>query len=334
MFGQASSPPARHPGAAGLVLPFLLIAVGAVLLLNNLGVVPFSIWSTLAQLWPVILVLVGIELLLGRRRPGLGALIAGVGLLLIIGLALWWTPVENAPTALRLGNAQDVPVAPAAPGAPVLGRTDQSAVIPLGDAKQGKVAVSMGAGNLIVDALPSNSPHLAQASASLPSGIRLSQQQSVRDNSAEASFNVSGGGFTWPFAGNDQRHAEVEISLSRQVPLSLEARIGAGQSEIDLTDLTVADLSLSAGAGQTTVRFPATGGSMTVDIQNGAGQLILVIPPEVGAYLHTSTGLVNLNLPNGRFTKVSDGYQTSNYSSASSQLNLSLHMGVGEVDVR
>ncbi|HEX5416108.1 MAG TPA: DUF5668 domain-containing protein, partial [Chloroflexota bacterium] len=60
-------PDEKPRGGRGVVLPILFIVVGSVLLLNNLGILTWSVWSSLAQLWPVILVLLGIELILGRR---------------------------------------------------------------------------------------------------------------------------------------------------------------------------------------------------------------------------------------------------------------------------
>ena len=53
--------------------PILLIAVGVLFLLSNLGLLPFSPWE-LWQLWPLILVVVGLDILLevmlGRGRAG------------------------------------------------------------------------------------------------------------------------------------------------------------------------------------------------------------------------------------------------------------------------
>jgi hypothetical protein len=53
--------------------PILLIAVGVIFLLSNLGVLPFDAWQ-LWRLWPLILVVIGLDVLLEafwrRGRPG------------------------------------------------------------------------------------------------------------------------------------------------------------------------------------------------------------------------------------------------------------------------
>jgi len=72
----------------GFVFPVLLIALGGLFLLGNFGVIaPLSLRSVLS-LWPLIPVLIGIQLLVGRERPSLalglqlGALALGVALIL------------------------------------------------------------------------------------------------------------------------------------------------------------------------------------------------------------------------------------------------------------
>src|SRR5258707_12139136 len=91
---QSSSPsPPRwsQRRAASFVFPLLLVVVGGVLLLNNVGLLPWTIWTALGQLWPIILILFGIDLLLGRRNAWLGASVAMVALVAVLGIALWMT---------------------------------------------------------------------------------------------------------------------------------------------------------------------------------------------------------------------------------------------------
>lgn len=47
----------------GFVGPLILLAIGLILLLNNLGIIPWGIWKTLWHYWPVILILLGLEIL-------------------------------------------------------------------------------------------------------------------------------------------------------------------------------------------------------------------------------------------------------------------------------
>ena len=86
-----SAPPYAPPpasaaaaGGGGVVGPLILIFIGGVFLLQNTGYLPPNFWINLWRLWPVVLVLAGIELLLAHRVPwlvlaGLAAVVLVVG---------------------------------------------------------------------------------------------------------------------------------------------------------------------------------------------------------------------------------------------------------------
>lgn len=49
-----------------MVWALLLIFTGIIFLLNNTGVIPWSIWGELWRFWPVLLILGGVKLIIGR----------------------------------------------------------------------------------------------------------------------------------------------------------------------------------------------------------------------------------------------------------------------------
>jgi hypothetical protein len=61
----------RHIGS--IFWPILLIAVGMIVLLDNLGLLPFDPWQ-LVRLWPLVLVVIGLDILIetARRRGHVG----------------------------------------------------------------------------------------------------------------------------------------------------------------------------------------------------------------------------------------------------------------------
>lgn len=301
----------RHGGS--LIFPIVLIVAGLILLLNNLGIVPWSVWLSLAQLWPALLILLGIDLLFGRRHPGFGAAIAVTMLVLVVGVALVGTA--------RAGSAATV---------------EQTETVPLNGATSGVVMVNFGAGQLAVGALPSDSPNLLQLTAALAPGASLPPPATRVENGTETTtVEVKGGAANWGFLGSTARgDADTNILLSQRVPQTLRINLGAGSGNLDLTSVPVHDLTVNLGAGQATIHFPASAGTTTADIRGGAaGQLTLVIPPGVGASIHTTDGLVNVKVSN-RFQAVSDGYQTADYGTAANRVDITLHVGVGQIDVQ
>ena len=61
----------------GLVLPVLGLSLGTVFLLSNFNLLAWNAWTLMFQLWPMFLVAIGLDLVLGRRSiwGGLAALV-------------------------------------------------------------------------------------------------------------------------------------------------------------------------------------------------------------------------------------------------------------------
>ncbi len=73
----------QRPGYVG---PLLILAIGFILLFNNLGLFPWEIWGRLFRYWPVILILLGIQVFArnsGSRLMYFAAIFLSI--LLIIG---------------------------------------------------------------------------------------------------------------------------------------------------------------------------------------------------------------------------------------------------------
>lgn len=58
----------RRKKHGGIIGALFLIFFGILLLLNNLGIVDWTIWGEFWKFWPLILVLIGIEMILGKSR--------------------------------------------------------------------------------------------------------------------------------------------------------------------------------------------------------------------------------------------------------------------------
>src|SRR3989304_3593779 len=65
--------------------PFILVFLGIIFLLNNFGFLPWSIWLSLWKFWPVLLLLIGVELFVGRQ--------ASLRTILILSLLIFVAPI-------------------------------------------------------------------------------------------------------------------------------------------------------------------------------------------------------------------------------------------------
>jgi plastocyanin len=112
---SAFTPITRSSERGGLLVPAILIALGGLFLLGNAGMIaPLSVRSVLS-LWPLLLVLAGIQLLLGRDRPSLalGLQLGAVAL----GVALALARAYVAPFDVR-NDVSEQGASPSVAGAP------------------------------------------------------------------------------------------------------------------------------------------------------------------------------------------------------------------------
>jgi hypothetical protein len=124
-----------------------------------------------------------------------------------------------------------------------------------------------------------------------------------------------------------------DIRLNRDIPLSLKIDSGASASILDLSDLKVTDLDIDTGASSTELTLPANAGNTHVDIDTGASSLKVSIPSGVAASIRVKSGIASVNI-NSRFPRLDGGlYQSTDYSTATNRVDMTIDAGVGSIEV-
>jgi hypothetical protein len=303
----------RRHYRGGFVWPVVLIGAGVVFLLNNLGLVGWDVWGTLLRLWPVLLIAIGLDLLVGRRFPVGSALLAGV---LVVVLAL---AVQGA-----------LPLAVNASASANVDRTETVSQATEGAARA-TVDIRFGSGELNVNPLPSDSGQLVEGTADLSRGESL--RQDYRKNGDAGYFTLESGG-SWS-SGPDfffDQAKSWDLGLNRDLPLDLKVNPGAGRSTLDLVNLTLRRLDVEGGVGQVTVKLPVTG-KYTVRINAGVGQVIVMVPEGLAARIQVDGGLGGVSAQ-GDFTREGDTYVTGDYAGAENRATVEVDGGVGQIVLR
>ena len=307
-----------------VVWPLVLITLGFLLLGQNLGLISHEVWSSLWRLWPVVLVLVGLDLLLGDRGLA-GVMAVGLVLLGVVGFAVVGSsaPRDTGPTLAAA-------------------RATRSFSQPMSNLESAEVKVQFGAGALQLGALdPTNAGTLATAEFDAPSGFVPQQEYEERRGRAELEYSLrgqAGARFSMPFlpfATGSRSGNEARIQLSPNVPLSLDLQTGAATTRIDLSKLKVSRLNLGTGASTTEVRLPGAAGQTTARIQAGAATLTVEVPEGVAAQIEVDGGLSTLNVDRDRFPQVlSNRYRSSDYEQAANRVELRIDSGASTVTIR
>jgi hypothetical protein len=311
----------RQRRRGGVVGPLVLIFVGAVFLLQNTGYLPPNFWMSLWRFWPLVLVLVGIELLLAHRVPWLA--LAALAAVILIGGAVAAKSTSTTPAS-------------AAPPS-----TLPAVVTDLGAATQAAVTVRYGAGQLNVGPIePPSQGELASMTYQGPSEQAPVPHYAVSSGgTGQLEYQGSGrggpGGF-FPFGGSrGASSTRMDVSLAPDVPISsLIIQAGAADAHLDLSMLRVSSLDLSIGATTAWLRFSEAAGTTNAHISGGASTITLEIPQGVAAQIQQRGGLSTFNIDRTRFPQVSEGqYRSADYDTAANKLNINIETGVTTIQV-
>jgi hypothetical protein len=304
----ATPPPPRPYRRRGMFWPLVLIGVGLVALLANYGFVqPVSILSILA-LWPVLLILLGIDIAFARRWP-LPTLAAEVA---IIGAALFLAATQPAAlsfTTFTFNSSSDCSNPTASTSVPRGTLQSLALRIDGGAARYRLMSGATGAVEVTSDA---GDICLRDRTTGSRGDVRISQRG--------AHF----GGTT-----------EIVVRVASDVPLSLQVNAGAGELILDLHDVKTTDVRLSVGASSTTMVLPRpSAGDVPIRIEGGASSIVVEIPSDVDARVTVSGGLVSSNTTNPRTTKSGNTIETTGYAAAKDRVTVTVNGGATSVSVR
>jgi hypothetical protein len=298
----------RHRGS--LVGPVILIGIGFFFLLSNIGLVNWNFWEAAARLWPIVLIAIGLDLLIGRRSA-LGSLLVLMLTIFMLAAGLFWLNWQ-------MGSR----------GA-VTDHVSQS----LAGATTADVTIDFGVGGLRLDALPAESPLLLDGSLTRPGrGERVEQDFEVRNGIAHYHLKSFGPSSSFSLLSRSHEDWIWNLRLSPGTPMRLAVKTGVGESDIDLRALDLTELHIGMGMGKTTVTLPGHG-ELKATIEVGVGELLILIPEGVAALIEVSTGLGSSQVL-GNYEQLGNVYTSPGYAAAENRIELQLKAGIGQVTVR
>jgi hypothetical protein len=286
----------------GLILPLILIGLGAAFLLANLGYLrPISL-RALIEVWPIALILIGIEMLLGRRQP-----LVAFGLQLV-ALALAVALVASQSAGL-------LSPASAATTSDTVARDGATALALDVSTDMGDLTITGGASALV-------------ETRATGGGIEVSTER--EDGRAQVEVGPDRH-FVLPFQG---LRTDLEVVVAGDIPAALRVEIGAGDARLDLRGLRITDARVDAGAGDVFVSLPTPQGEVALDIDAGAAEITIEVPSGVEARVTVEGGAVSLDSVNARLTASGRTAQTAGYATASARVTVTIDAGAASVHIR
>ena len=296
----------------GLLFPLVLIAIGIIVLLANTGVLSPQALERLGDLWPLLLVILGLQLILNHTLPRQQATLIGLGATAVIVVAA-------------------VAYAALAPAAPFgIQRFDSSEQ--LGGLSEATVDINYGATSIDVKA-GSLGNSLYQAHVDYPGGenpptISLDRETGtlqIRESSSFSPFHLFGG---------QRRH--VQLTLTDQVPWSIQIGGGAANLHLDLRHAQLSKLEISGGANQLDAQLPTAKGTVLIGVSGGANNVKMVAPAHSEWRVAVSGGVSAVTINGSSSGNLGGDFQqqSQGYGSATDRFDIEISGGASHIDFR
>ena len=298
---------------------FGTVIIGAVLLGNTLGIIPWTVWWTFITLWPVLIISLGISLLgRGLHQSWMRTLAP-----LLIWAALGYS-VAVAYTGVS--GFQPIPqlVRPSVVGQPF------AYAEPVNGATSASLLFKGGAGEVLIH----GGDDLVNASGVSPFGTpSFSVERSGSLANVAFSLADSSGAVVIPGVTS----ARTEVALSRTTVWDATLETGATSLDADLSSVPVRDLVLKTGASSAKLKLgqvPSTATSTDVAIKAGVSSIEVFVPRGAAVRVDTHNGLSATDVDNS-FTSMGSGvWQTAGYGTASKTININVESGISSISVR
>lgn len=316
----------------------VLVIIGAVFLLNNFGVIDFH-WGNLFRLWPIFLVIGGVNLLLANTR------------------AVWATAVKVLVLVIGLGFVLFSNVGKRYHSGPLFNYnfndddhdrnnddddtdtsfTDGDIKTPNGSSKvyqqiyNAEKTVRLNiAGGATSYILNGSTDSLFKASTHETFGDYLFTM-AKEDSTTVLNFNMKGHNnrFHW-----DSKHMnEAHLNLNTAPVWDINIRGGAAELKFDLTPYKIRRFSFSGGATSSKIKLANNMPVTNVSVSTGASEIEISIPQNAACDIKVASGLSSNDFQG--FTKLSGShYTTPGFETAAKKIYINLKGGVSDFNVK
>ncbi|MHB8869769.1 MAG: LiaI-LiaF-like domain-containing protein [Thermoleophilia bacterium] len=283
----------------------ILVILGGLFLTANFGYLDWGVVASIWMLWPLILILIGIQLVFGKRQQWLAAIL--VVAVLAGGAALIVLGEDRVPWAFGGGLTTAVIEGPSTTG---IG--DATAYLDVGAARIDLGSQTAGVMSRGTFESRRRDPQVRHDVTGSTYSLDLRQQSGMQ---------------VFP---NGLRGDRVNVDLAAGIPWKIQLDTGAADANLDLTDIMLRELLIDAGASSVDLTVgPNVEDGARVIIDGGAGSYTLRLPRSLDIDLSTDAGVSSVNVDQD-FERTGDRYH---HDGGGHSLRVELSAGVSSISV-
>jgi hypothetical protein len=133
-------------------------------------------------------------------------------------------------------------------------------------------------------------------------------------------------------AGSASHRYAWDLQLNNQKQLDLDVKCGAGESRLDLGELTLRRVNVEMGVGELKMDLRGTPKSdYSVSVRGGVGEATIYLPEGVGIDADVKGGIGGIHAPG--LQKRDSRYFNDSYGHAKTNVHLDIRGGIGSINL-
>lgn len=301
-----------------IIRGLILIFLGSVILLDNLNIIDFY-WSSVWRFWPVIFILIGVNMLVSRmKNKQLAPILVASITVLILGIIGYQGLKPNDTSWVILKDGKNKPK---------LSYKKAYFIESYQGSKNVELNIAGAAGNFD---LRDTTQSLFEAEVSQSIG-NYSLKRTKNDSLEVLNFKMRDGQSSLNL--NDLDQIRTEISLNQAPIWDLNLSMGAGSIDFDLTPYKVKSLKFEGGAASLEAKIGNKQELTNVSVEAGAASIKIEVPKESGCRIELADVAISSNNFSDFIKKADGSYETSNYSTSINKVNITFKGAVSSFKV-
>ncbi len=285
-----------------------LILLGIVFLLNNFGILSWDLWQNLWKFWPILLVLFGVEIILGRNAS-VKSFVFLLILIFLVPTILVLNPFTGNPLATKKINFER----------------------PLGNLTKASFKFELPSTNLKITNVNENATEIFTGFLKY-SQVLPKPTLSENRHFGEAAYKiVQTERKQVPLSNNIGNSGEFK--LTNAVPLELVFKSNTAVLDLNLKKLRVSALQVDSKAGSINVIFPKDFSTRAYFLTQ-ASLIKLTIPKENGVSLKIDSSFKSLKLDSERFKKFDKAnYKSTNFDTSQIKIEIEISGSASNIEI-
>jgi hypothetical protein len=314
----------------GNIIPgVILIAIGILFFLKEFHYVEFN-WTELLRLWPLALVIIGVNMLLGGRSNANIVLLIGVFVAVpLLFLRSCADKVKDKTNYNFNWSDKDPDDTSSSEADTANGFKMNLSSSTQEDMEKGLTngELKLDAGLLGIELLGQSAPAYLYETSETNTLQSLKVKKTIKDS--KVYLEIDSG---QKDSSQKKKNGEVTIKLNNSIPWDMDIDLGLAGAKLDLKDFDIQNIKLDVGMAGTEIIMGDKAKITNMSIDAGMAGIELKVPEKVGIRVKSDSFLSGTDFEG--FTKDGDYYYSQNYKTSTSKLEIKLSSAFSGFEIK